>query len=235
MKEKIKDIDTLKSENKELKKEINDLKNKINLLERKNIDNNNVKDKLEMDKSMIIKENEEDMIILEIEKRMNKQIKKLKKLYQATVDGGDSKNFHLKCDNIPNTLVLIKSEGERRFGGFTTIPWKSEEEFVMDSKMTTFVFSLDTKKIYNLKSINENAVYHCINSGPCFGNGRDIALDGNPIKENTLFTNKFSFDYQEDNQPLSEYYSYNRGKVVEYEVYQILFIVKNGRIFISNK
>ena len=57
---------------------------------------------------------------------MNKKIKKLKKLYQATNDGGDSEIFHKKCDNIPNTLALIKSEGQRRFGGFTSIPWKSE-------------------------------------------------------------------------------------------------------------
>ena len=42
--------------------------------------------------------------------------------------GGDSINFHKKCDNIPNTLILIKSEGNRRFGGFTPIPWKSEKE-----------------------------------------------------------------------------------------------------------
>ena len=46
------------------------------------------------------------------------------------MDGGDSKIFHKKCDNIPNTLVIVESEGHRRFGGFTPIPWKSEEKEV---------------------------------------------------------------------------------------------------------
>ena len=73
--------------------------------------------------------------------------------------GGEPINFHNKCDNIPNTLVLIKSEGNRRFDGFTLIPWKSEGDYwIKDPENKTFVFSLDNKKIYYLKSINENAV-----------------------------------------------------------------------------
>ena len=71
-----------------------------------------------------MKEDEKNIIFSEIENKMNKKIKKLKKLYQATFDVGDSEIFHKKCDNIPNTLVFIESEGKRRFGGFTPIPWK---------------------------------------------------------------------------------------------------------------
>ncbi len=67
-----------------------------------------------------MKENEFDMVKKEIEKRMNKKIKGINKLYQATKDGGDAYIFHRKCDNIPNTLVLYESAGRRRFGGFTS-------------------------------------------------------------------------------------------------------------------
>ena len=74
---------------------------------------------------------------------MDKKINELKKLYQATIDGGEPLNFHLNCDNIPNTLILIKSEGLRRFGGFTQIPWKTDENciFIQDPGHKTFVFS----------------------------------------------------------------------------------------------
>ena len=65
--------------------------------------------------------------------------------------------------------------------------------------MKTFVFSLDNKKIYNLINKNDSAIYYYIDSGPCFGFGRDIAIDGNPIKENTVFTNQCSFVYKGDN------------------------------------
>ena len=214
LKEKIKDIDSLKNENKILKvkieaqeKEIKYLKNKIN-----NISN----------KSVIIKEDESEMITSEIEKKTNKKIKEIKKLYQATIDGGNSEIFHKKCDNIANTLILIKSEGKRRFGGFTPIPWKSEENYIKDPEEKTFLFSLDNKKIYYLNN-SDNAVYHDINSGPCFGGGRDIALDGNPIKENKLYTLECSYDYQGDIHPLSEYKD-NNLKALEYEVFQIILI-----------
>ena len=155
---------------------------------------------------------------------MNKRIKELKKLYQATIDGGDPINFHSKCDNIPNTLVLVKSEGYRRFGGFTPIPWKSEEKeiWLKDQDNKTFVFSLDNKKIYYLKS-GQSAVHHYKESGPCFGGGCDIGINGNPLKENTLYTNQSSFDYKGDKQSLSEYQRPNHLKALEYEVFQIIF------------
>ena len=70
-------------------------------------------------------ENEFKLINLGIKNRLNKKVKVLKKLYQALIDGDDIINFHSKCDNIPNTLVLIKSAENRRFGGFTSIPWTS--------------------------------------------------------------------------------------------------------------
>ena len=75
-----------------------------------------------------MKDNEQNIIFKEIEHKMNKKVKKILKLYQATLNGGEPINFHSKCDNIPNTLVLIQSEGNKRFGGFTPIPWKSEEK-----------------------------------------------------------------------------------------------------------
>jgi hypothetical protein len=171
-----------------------------------------------------MKDDERNMIFSEIENKMNKRIRKIKKLYQATIDGGDSINFHSKCDNIENTLVFIKSEGLRRFGGFTPIPWTSNGYYTKDPSSKSFVFSLDKQKIYSLKS-GCDAVYHDKNSGPCFGAGRDIAIDKNPLKEKTLYTNQLSFDYKGDYCSLSEYdeKSKKKIKILEYEVFQVLF------------
>jgi len=69
-----------------------------------------------------------------------------------------------------------------------------------------------------------NAVYHNKNSGPCFGGGRDIGIDKNPIKENTLFTFQISYDYKGDNYSLSESDGFNKKiKALEYEVFQFIF------------
>ena len=82
---------------------------------------------------------------------------------------------------------------------------------------------MDNKKIYHLKS-GFDAVCHHKESGPCFGYGHDIAIDGNPLKENTLYTDQYSFDYKGDKQSLSEYqYPNNELKALEYEVFQIIF------------
>ena len=164
-----------------------------------------------MNEKIIMEPDEEDFIFSEIEKRMNKSIRGLSKLYQASIDGGEPINFHKKCDNIPNTLVLIKSEGKRRFGGFTPIPWKSKGGFIEDKKNQTFVFSLDNKKIYNLISIYRKAVYHHEDYGPCFG-FTDIEILGNPIEKYKLRSIPDGYDYNGDKYPLSESDdSYNDG------------------------
>ena len=206
-----------------LKVENNKMKLKI---EEHNKEIKNLKENIDkyINKSEIMKSDEKNMLYKEIENKMNKKIKEIKKLYQATIDDGDPINFHLKCDNIPNTLILIKSEDNRRFGGFTPIPWKSEGDYwIKDPENKTFIFSLDNKKIYYLKSIKDYAIYHNKDSGPCFGRGRDIAIDRNPLKENTLYTSQSSYDYKGDSNALSEFNYPNRGKVLEYEVFQIIF------------
>ena len=134
-------------------KEINDLiENQIkelnNKVERQNKEINNLKGKQNYNKSVILKDDERSMIISEIESKMNKRIAKIKKLYQATIDGGDPINFHSKCDNIENTLVLIKSEGLKRFGGFSPISWNSDGGYKDDPSLKTFIFSLDKKNIF---------------------------------------------------------------------------------------
>ena len=227
--------DLLERQNKELTeklekqiKELND-RNEIYIkqlnqkIQKQNLVINNLKDLIILfddtgkrfsyfNQSIIMKRNENSFIFKEIENKMNKRIKEIRKLYQATIDGGEPINFHKRCNNIPNTLVLIQSEENKRFGGFTPIPWASDNLGKKDIKNITFVFSLDDKKIYTLKNINSNAVYHKEKYGPYFGEHEDIAILGNPIKEKCL---KIKGDYSALPQ--------NPTKALEYEVFQIKF------------
>ena len=102
--------------------------------------------------SVIMEINEFEMINSAIKQRMNKEIIEIKKLYQSTKDGGHCSQFHKLCDNIPNTLVLYKSAGDRRFGGFASKCWDSENLEIEDKN--SFLFSLDKKKIYFPKNNN---------------------------------------------------------------------------------
>ena len=224
-KEKDNEINALKNDIKELNNELNNLKNgyKGLIKESGEISNeiNNIKNK-NSDNSLIMKESEKSFIFDEIEKKINKKIKKIKMLYRATMDGGDTINFHNKCDNIPNTLTLVHSK-YRRFGGFTPIPWSTIGDYKYDPEMKTFVFSLDNKKIYYLKDKGNQAVYHHKECGPCFGAGFDIGIVGNPIKEKKLYTFQYSYDYKGDNQSLSEYVEPGKLQALDYEVFQIIF------------
>ena len=95
-----------------------------------------------------MEENEFNLINYAIIARFNKEIKGFKKIYQATIDGDRSSDFHRKYDkNFLYSIVLIKSAGNRRFGGFRTQTW----DFCHCSTngkydKNVFLFSLDKKK-----------------------------------------------------------------------------------------
>ena len=77
----------------ELKKEINELKNDnkklITIIEDQNNEIQLLKDTLFnfMNRSVIMGDDEKNLLLKEIEKKMNQKIKQIKKLYQATTDG----------------------------------------------------------------------------------------------------------------------------------------------------
>ena len=175
-------------------------------------------------KSVIMKENEFDFIHLAIKSRLNKEVKELKKLYQATIDGDGVINFHSRCDNIPNTLVVIKSAGNRRFGGFTTIPWTSSNGECKDDP-NAFLFSIDKQKIYSYKN-DGKAIYTNKNYGPAFGYGCDIYIGPHCIQDKKLYTcesSSSSYNFNGDNNALSEDGRCSWIYASEYEVFQVIF------------
>ena len=249
-------INELKSENENLKKEIKNLKEEIKeikvLIEPikryKEIKINRYTTFNE--KSVIMKEDEFNFIKPVIEVKINKKIKEIKKLYQATVDGDLAKSFHKKCDGFANTLVIIKSGGNRRFGGFTTIQWWSpdnKESYSPDKY--AFLFSLDNKKIYPFigqehyysYSNQKHAVYLNKDYGPSFGGCQiyknndysfdynlDISICSNCIRENkSSFTyesnTNSSYDFCGDKNALSEDGKKGGIYITEYEVFQVMF------------
>ena len=103
---KIKEVNkTIKEENSTINIKIKNLEETINKMA---CDMNKCIKKEEDIKinTEIMKVDEFDIIRIQIEKTMNKEIKGINKLYQATKDGFDNLNFHKKYKNISNTLIL---------------------------------------------------------------------------------------------------------------------------------
>ena len=215
LKEEMKDYKTLKEQNISIKNELLILKNTIEELKN---------EKLFFKESTIINQNEKNFIISAVKKKMKKNIKKVKKLYQATKDGGSPSIFHSKCDNINNTIVLIKSEGNRRFGGFASEFWESKKDPKFKEDKNAFLFSLDKQKLYDCIH-HDNAIFCGANFGPSFGVGNDIGIDGDILKEKKLYTYQKdgSYNYNGDVNCLLGDGSGKEYLGLEYEVFQIIF------------
>ena len=207
-----KEINRLTKENNRLTKENNSLTKEIKELKKKYIKTND---------SVIMKENDFELINFALKSRMNKNVKELRKLYQASIDGDGLINFHSRCDNISNTLVLIQSKGNRRFGGFTSIAWDTSGDSKRDEK--SFLFSLDKQKTYSLKSGTRNNILGSSGYGPYFD---DIIIKSYPIQEKNLITLESRADtyynFDGDKEALSESHG-NRIYAIDIEVFQVIF------------
>ena len=171
----------------------------------------------------IMKKDEFDMIKKEIEKIMKKNIKDIRIIFQATKDGDTPEIFHAKCDNINNTLVLYKSEGNRRFGGFASECWNSNNKSLIDKKC--FLFSLNKKKIYLPKNAHSYKLSCKEKDDPSFiyDDSYCIRLETNALKNKALRTTKNENLFGNSNFPLSEDSDFKGVCAKEYEVLEIIF------------
>ena len=218
-------IKKLEIENEELKKEIQELKKKIEPIMKKFNEGVKINQHIFNNNSTILQNNEFDLIHLAIKSRLNKEVKELKKLYQATIDGDGPINFHSRCDNIPNTLVLIKSAGNRRFGGFASEIWESTTTGKFKDDKNSFLFSLDKQKIYSYKNDGKAIICNQV-LGPCFGSGNAIRVQAHSIQEKALYTyetyEKSSYNFYGDKNALSESGSGSWIYASEIEVFQVI-------------
>jgi len=132
-----------------------------------------------------------------------------KLLYKATRDGDSEDEFHSKCDNINNTLVIIKTKENNIIGGFTTALWNCINGYNYDDY--AFLFSINNSKIYNIKSNQVHATASYKGSCLFFGIANDYLNE-------LLLSNKFLSNYKS--------YTYNGGTY--FDKNDPPFILNNG-------
>ena len=151
-------------------------------------------------------------------KKINKDNKKLtlNLIYKATADSDKAEIFHQKCDKAKSTIVLVETNKNVRFGGFTNCEWSGECVDKVDE--TAFIFSLDKMTIYdNIKG--ENAIGCYPNFGPIFLGCQIRIYDNFFSKGGTTFKRGANYNTNED-------YELNGGErefgVKEIEVYEVI-------------
>jgi hypothetical protein len=101
-------------------------------------------------------------------------------LYRASRDGFTAKAFHDRCDNVPNTVTIIRNSLNFIFGGFTSARWSSTAGYTTDPN--AFIFSLRRSGISNNYKLMINsttgtyALFGSSSYGPTFGGGHDIYI-----------------------------------------------------------
>ena len=86
-------------------------------------------------------------------------------VYKAFDFDDKARTFHEKCDKIETSLVLVETNKDIRFGGFTTKSWRGNNVKKVDNY--SFVFSLDNNKIFEVIP-NQPAIGCYPNYGPVF-------------------------------------------------------------------
>lgn len=144
------------------------------------------------------------------------------KIFKAKEDGFSSNSFIKRVEGKSPTLIILKNNHEKILGGFTSIAWKTPKktiDFLDDKSKTSFIFSLNLMKKFDLKD-NSIAICHSICSGPIFGLN-DLEIVENADKNYNNFSN-IGTSYKFDGK-LEEFYGDNKYSVEDYEVYEIIF------------
>ena len=205
-------IENLKAINEKLIYENNLFINQINQIKNESIINDD--SNVGYVQGTIIKNNEElELLSKKIGENSDKVIFNL--IYKATENSDKAQIFHEKCDQAKNTLVLIETLENRRFGGFTTCSWSGNQ--IEKNDENAFIFSLDKMKIYGIVQ-GQPAIACYPNFGPIFLNCQIKINDDS-------FSNGGSTFYKGQNYQTEEDFELNGGnqdfQIKEIEVYEV--------------
>ena len=137
-------------------------------------------------------------------------------LYKATADGDSIDDFIKKCENKGPTILIIKSNKEQIFGGYTEKNWvKNKSIHSPDS----FLFNINIKK----KFINKDGYIHILSE---FGYGsnhfyelqlyNNFLSNINYCRQLTDYKNSYSKQYELTNGD-------NKFNIQEIEVFKVNF------------
>ena len=141
-------------------------------------------------------------------------------LYKGSQDTDSSKIFHQKCDDISNILLVILTNQNYIFGGYTSVGFDSSGNAKKDAE--AFLFSVDFQKIYEINK-EQYAIFCNKNCGPIFCGKSDglynICIPDKYFK-NKSYTCKKGMPFN-----TTELFELNHGEkefqVVELEIYKI--------------
>ena len=168
--------------------------------------------KYEINKSQILNKNEIELFLSWLKSKP----KEIKLLLDSKIDGDLTQTFYNKCSGKYPTVVFVKTTKGRRFGGYSSIPWKNlNGGFERDEE--NFIFSLDKQKKYIIQKPEDAIETHSVYFA--FGGGNDFYVYNQCTScTNNYNNNSGTYNTTEKNELNGGEQNYT---VSSYEVYQI--------------
>jgi hypothetical protein len=118
---------------------------------------------------------------------------KWKLLYKGTVHGFGSKDFHNRCNNQGETLIVVQTTLGYIFGAWTPVVWRSAGGYISKG-LNSWIFSLVNPsntpiRLFNTGAYGSYELYDHVNYGPTFGAGHDIYIANNANATTTNYSN----------------------------------------------
>lgn len=147
-----------------------------------------------------------------------------KLIYRSTGNDLKAKDFHFWCDDVANTLTIIKSGCGNIFGGYASQPWDQSNTVKRDSN--AFLFSLVNPQNVpeKLNIQNPSAAIYCREGfPPAFGQGHDLFIDYNSGGYSRLGSSYPKRKIQENDERLAQYFTKSeKFTILLIEIFQIL-------------
>ena len=106
-------------------------------------------------------------------------IQSLQLLFRGSKDGFKSTTFHEKCDNIHDTVVIVRTDGKTNntVAGYSQYRWNKPNNgnYANDAGKKAFLLQLNRREKYVPQY--ENYLINCSNNyGPIFGGDFDLCI-----------------------------------------------------------
>ena len=176
-----------------------------------------------------------------------KPIESLQLLFRGSKDGFKAKTFHEKCDNIHDTVVIVRTDGQTNntVAGYSHYRWnQANGNYVNDAGKKAFLLQLNRREKYVPQ--NENYLIFCSNGcGPTFGGGNSLFGGGlfgggsdlyisddcnSNNKSHSYFPETYNFEGSNkiviNQQSYTNFSGATDGynfRVVDYEVFRVVF------------
>ncbi|EDV26879.1 expressed hypothetical protein [Trichoplax adhaerens] len=153
------------------------------------------------------------------------ELQQWKLIFRASRDGFSARQFHVYCDNIDPTFVIVRGPDDNLCGGFSDQPWSrkgASGSYTRSSK--AFIFTLTNQQDMPPSRFDitqeKYALVYDEEYGPTFGAGADLCIASNCDSNDQSYSN-FPYSFEGLNASVNLLMGSYNFYVKDYEVFTI--------------